>query len=206
MVDRIALFGGSFDPIHNGHLIIARAIAEQLGLDKVVFLPSARPPHKSPDSLASPAHRASMVELAIEGDALFEFSDFDLSREGPSYTIDTVDHFRRELCEKADLVWIIGADSIEELPTWREVDRLLDACRIVTAARASWEKTDWGALCQTLGEARVSALRADIVRTPVIEISSTEIRDRLRAGLPIRYLVPAEVRTYIEQHRLYRNS
>ena len=108
MSRRVALFGGSFDPIHHGHLIVARVMVERLDLDEIIFLPSACPPHKPEGVLADPAHRAEMVKLAIEGEPSFELSDFDLARAGPSYTIETVEHFRRTLGDETALHWIIA--------------------------------------------------------------------------------------------------
>ncbi|MHC4091001.1 MAG: nicotinate-nicotinamide nucleotide adenylyltransferase, partial [Planctomycetota bacterium] len=111
MSQRIALFGGSFNPIHMGHLIVARSVGEQLRLERIIVLPSATPPHKTAAALLDPKHRAAMVELAIAGEPLLEFSDYDLNREGPSYTVETVAHFREELGLDVLLHWIIGADS-----------------------------------------------------------------------------------------------
>ena len=135
MAERIALYGGSFNPIHSGHLIIARAVAEQLDLTRVILLPSKHPPHKQAEALLDAAHRAEMVRLAIPDEPLFEFSDFDLTRDGPSYTVETVAHFRKSLGAAVELFWIIGADSLAELSTWHRVCDLVDTCRIITAAR-----------------------------------------------------------------------
>lgn len=207
---RLGLFGGSFDPIHCGHLIVARAVAEQLDLERIIFLPSARPPHKEREHLADPAHRARMVKLAIEGELLFEFSDFDLAREGPSYTIDTVMHFRELLGPRAVLHWIIGADSLAELTSWHRAAALIDSCRIVTAVRSGWLNPDvhwdWATLRKTMSAEQIAKLQAGVVETPVIEISSTDIRRRAGQGKSIRYLVPDGVRLYIEKHTLYRDS
>lgn len=206
MAQRVGLYGGSFNPIHNGHLIVARAVAEQVGLERVMLLPSVRPPHKGDGQLLDARHRAAMVKLAIEGEPLFEFSDFDLTREGPSYTIDTVMHFRESLGPQAELHWIIGADSLSELTTWHRVRDLVDACRIVTAARPGWDAIDWTPLRAILGDAQVAALQAGVLATPRIDISSTDIRRRERDGQSIRYLVPDSVRLYIERNALYRNG
>lgn len=203
MGKRIGLYGGSFDPIHCGHLIVARALTEALDLERTILLPSGRPPHKTGERLADAAHRAAMVKLAIEGEPLFEYSDYDLTRDGPSYTIDTVTHFRERLGSGAELCWMIGADSLAELTTWHRVSDLVDACRIVTAARAGSESIAWDQLGDTLSEAQITRLRADTLPTPLIEISATDIRRRVSAGRSIRYLVPDCVRKYIEEHRLY---
>ncbi len=195
---RIGLFGGSFNPIHCGHLIVARCVAEKRGLQRVIFLPSARPPHKDDRELWDASHRAEMVQLAIAGEPLFDFSDYDLIRHGPCYTIDTVLHFRKEWDADTDLSWIIGADSLAELPSWNRIHELVDACRIVTAVRPGWEAIDWDALRKVFSEPQVTRLQAGLVETPQLEISSTDIRQRIREGHSIRYLVPESVREYVE--------
>jgi nicotinate-nucleotide adenylyltransferase len=226
---RVALFGGSFDPIHFGHLIVARSVAEPLELDRVVFLPSAHPPHKGAGDLALSEHRAAMVKLAIAGEPLFEFSDFDLTRPGPTYTIETVEHFMRQGGSKAPrddgqspngerwrggtphggdadffLGWIIGADSLMELPTWRRPGALVDTCRIITATRPGYDAIDWHKLAEVFSPAQIKRLRQGVVETPRIDISSTDLRRRIREGRSIRFLVPEPVREYIERARLYQ--
>jgi nicotinate-nucleotide adenylyltransferase len=203
MLRRIGLYGGSFDPIHLGHLIIAQAVAEAAQLDRVIFLPSAQPPHKGGRPLADSLHRAAMVKLAIANNAWFEFSDVDLRAE-PSYTIDTVKHFRNLSGPSAALHWIIGADSLAELPSWRRVAELVDLCEITTAARPGWETIDWRAFEDALRPDQIDKLKRGVVRTPAIDISATEIRSRAQSRRPIRYLVPESVRDYIDQKALYR--
>lgn len=181
-------------------------MAETLQLESVIVLPSLQPPHKGDRKLLDTAHRSEMVKLAIAGEPLFEFSDFDLSRGGSSYTIDTVLHFRGHFGPDADLYWLIGADSLNELNTWRRVGELVDACQIVTAHRPGAESINWNTLAGSLSESQLERLRAGLVLTPRVEISSTDIRRRIRVGLSIRYLVPDAVRDYIVQHRLYRDG
>jgi len=204
MSQRIALFGGSFNPVHSGHLIIARSVAEQLHLDRAILLPSASPPHKTAAALLDPQHRLAMVQLAIDGEPLFEVNDHDLTREGPSYTVDTVAHFREELGLDVVLHWLIGADSLVELTSWYRARALVDSCRIVTAARPGWEKIDFDVLRTRLSEDQIASLKAGLVDTPHIDISATDIRRRIRAGKSIRYLVPDSVREYIARHGLYQ--
>lgn len=206
MSQRVALFGGSFDPIHNGHLIVARSIGEQLQLDRVVFLPSASPPHKTPGALAPAEHRAAMVRLAIAGEPLLECDDYDLNRPGPSYTVETVAHFRQELGPDVALHWIIGADTVAELVNWYRVRALVDSCRIVIARRPGWDQIDFEALRIRLGEEQIAALRAGVVDTPRIDISATDIRRRVRGGRSIRYLVPEAVAAYVADQKLYRSA
>ncbi len=203
MATRIALFGGSFNPIHVGHLIVARSIVEQLGLDRLIFLPSARPPHKNGATLAEGDHRCAMVRLAIADEPGFELSAYDYDRPGPSYTIDTVTHFRQTLGLEIILYWIIGADSLADLTTWYRVGALVDCCRIITARRPGFREVDWDRLRSRLSEEQIAVLRAGVLDTPMIEISATDIRRRVREGRTIRYLVPESVRAYIGEHGLY---
>lgn len=204
MTQRIGLYGGSFDPIHFGHLISARSLAEQLALDRVVLIPSPRPPHKNAVELTDARHRLEMARLAVEGDPLFEVSDVELHRSGPSYTFDTVTHFRQRLGEGADLFWFIGADSLPELPTWYRVSELVHIIRIVTAARPGWTPPDPATLTAAVGRDAAVRLLHDLLETPRIDISATDIRARTAAGKSIRYLVPEPVTSYIDAHRLYR--
>jgi len=205
VADTIALFGGSFNPIHHGHLIVARAFVEQLQLDRLIFLPSAQPPHKPSASLASADDRLEMVRLAIQGEPGFECDEHDL-RDGPSYTIDTVAHFRLALGMDIILYWVIGSDSLAELTTWYRVRALVDSCRIVTAVRPGWENIDWGQLRSRLSEEQIAMLQTGIFETPRIDISSTEIRRRVREGKSIRYLVPDSVRELIGDRGVYRGT
>jgi len=201
---RIGLFGGSFNPVHAGHLIASRAVAEHLRLDKLYLVPAAVPPHKVPKNLADATHRLEMLRLATRGESLFEVSDLEINRPGPSYTIVTVEEFRRRLGGSAELFWIIGADSLAELANWYQAERLVDTCRIVTAARPGWDRPDLSALAGRLRPEQIERLKADVLATPRIDISASEIRRRVAAGLSVRYLVPDAVAEYIAAHGLYR--
>lgn len=204
MRERVGLFGGSFNPIHFGHLIIARAVRENLQLDEVIFLPSKRPPHKEASQLAAAEHRAQMVKLAIAGEAGFAFDDFDLNRE-PSYTIETVARYQEKM-PKAELHWFIGADSLMDLPTWHRAPELVEMCSIVTAARSGQSPVDARSLEETFGAERTKQLLSKVIRTPLVDISSTDIRQRVGEGRSIRYLVPEDVRSYIERYRIYQQT
>ena len=203
MAETVVLFGGSFNPIHNGHLIVVRNVAEQLGAGRVVLIPSANPPHKPADDLASAEDRLEMARVAVAGEPGWEVSDCELCREGPSFTIDTVAHFRRSLGPDVELCWLIGADSLPELVSWYRVDELVEMCRIVTAARPGWEKPDLAGLRARLTKEQVRRLAADMLETPRIDIAATEIRRRVREGRSIRYLVPDAVRGFIHAASLY---
>lgn len=202
-MERVGLFGGSFNPIHHGHLIAARAVAESAGLARVVFLPCRQPPHKHENDLLDGARRGEMVKLAIAGEPIFSFSDYDLTRQGPSFTIDTVRHFRAELGRDAELCWIIGADSLRELPTWRCVTELVEECRIITAARPGWTIDVWDDLRNTFTDEQVAGLRSGVMETLLIDISATDIRWRISSGRSVRYLMPDEVISYVRENNLY---
>lgn len=201
----VLLFGGTFDPIHHGHLIVSRWAAEQLGLEKVILIPSAAPPHKVGNQVTDARDRLHMAQRAVEGDEQFEVSDCELQRERPSYTLDTVQYFRRLYPNDIPIYWLIGADSLPELAGWYVAKQLVDECTIVTAARPGFETGDLSALDAVLEENQLSRIRQYILATPQIDISSTEIRRRVRRGQSIRYLVPAPVAEYIHKHRLYHS-
>jgi len=205
MAHRVALFGGSFDPIHHGHLIAARSVAEWLGLERVIFLPTGHSPHKHAAG-ESAGHRGEMVKLAIEGEEAFAFSDHDLTLRGPTYTVDTVRHFAELLGSDTQLHWIIGADSLADLPTWYDVAELVDRCQIVTAARPGFDHSRLEVLRGALSPEQVHRIARCVLETPRIDISATDIRKRAGAGQSIRYLVPERVREYIERMGLYGAS
>ena len=206
MASGIALFGGSFNPVHHGHLIIARAVAEELNIARLVFVPSANPPHKRGHQLADAADRLEMVRLAVTDEPLFEVSDIEIRRRGPSYTILTVEEYRAQLTQGEALYWIIGGDTISELHTWYRARELVDLCRIVTAVRPGFETPDLSVLQPTLTAEQVERLRQGILKTPRIDISATEVRQRVAAGQSIRFLVPEPVREYVEGRRLYQRD
>ncbi|MBI1826459.1 MAG: nicotinate (nicotinamide) nucleotide adenylyltransferase [Planctomycetes bacterium] len=206
MGQAIGLYGGSFNPIHFGHLISARAVAESRGLDRVIFLPGRTPPHKQCELMLDAEHRAEMVRLAIAGEPAFEFSDHDLRLDGPCYTIDTIEHFRNCLDKEAQLCWIIGADSLSELPTWHRATELIEQCEILTAFRPGWDQPDWERLERAFSSDLMKRLRSGVVSTPRIAISSTDIRTRIACGRSIRYLAPESVHDYIECNHLYQQE
>ncbi len=205
MSERIGLYGGSFDPIHFGHLIPTRSIAEQLALSRIVLIPSARPPHKRSGTVADSRDRLAMAELAVEGEPLLEVSDAELRRDGPSYTFDTVTQFRAGLDPSDELFWIIGADSLPELPTWYRISELVAVVTIVTAARPGCVEVDASALATAVGPEAAAALVANRHETPEIAISSTEVRQRVAEARSIRYLTPDAVVSYIASRGLYRS-
>ncbi len=188
------LMGGTFDPVHLAHLVIAEEALDRLGLDRVVFVPSARPPHKNEEDITPVEHRLEMVRLAILGNPRLVLSDIEARRPAPSYTIDTVRAFRREFGDEEKLLFIMGADSLTQFFTWRDPLELISECEFVVVPRPGIELTD--------GDARIVD-RAHLLDAPELELSSSDIRARVREGRTIRYLVPESVRTYIEEKKLY---
>lgn len=198
----IILFGGSFDPIHNGHLGVGHAVVEQLEADKLIFVPARRSPLKTGTS-ASGHHRLAMIERAIEGCEKFSVSDCELKRGGPSYTLETVLHFRRELGEETDLTWLIGADQLSEFDKWYKATELLDICRVSVMYRAGYPPPDFDRFEGVFGPAQIADLKRNMVKTPLIDISSTDIRRRLEAGDLCADVLPEPVVHYIQAHHLY---
>jgi nicotinate-nucleotide adenylyltransferase len=190
---RLGVFGGTFDPIHLGHLRAAENALESLELDRVAFVPAGTPPHRELPS-SSAIDRYAMTALATAGHPRFTVSDAELRREGPSYTVDTVAGLRRESPEALVFV-IVGSDTFPEMPTWKEHGRLLELCTVAVVARPGESPADGGA-APPRGVARVEG--------PGLAISASAIRARARQGESIRYLVPDAVADYISKRALYR--
>jgi nicotinate-nucleotide adenylyltransferase len=190
-------FGGSFNPIHHGHLLCARAAAEAKGYQQVVLIPSAVPPHKLQASgLVTAPQRLEMCRLAVAGDPFFAVDDLELTRAGPSYTIDTAREFRRRGWDHVD--WLIGADMLPGLTTWHRAPELLKEVTFVVMTRPG-QAVDRAAMSRVAQE-----LPVQMVEVPLVEISATSLRRRVAEGLPIRYLAPDPVCAYIASHGLYR--
>ena len=201
IIERIGVFGGSFDPVHIGHLTIAQDAVEQLELDRLIFVPAAVPPHKQEKALAEGRHRFEMLQLATEGNLSFEVSDMELQRGGVSYTFNTIAQIQFEH-PGATLFFIVGLDSLVELHQWRNVDKLLELCTIVPFARGGEDPARVAEQIQ-LSEPWKTSLMARLIRIHEIEISASDVRMRLAEGLSIHYLVPPEVEMYIAEHHLY---
>jgi len=194
----IGVMGGTFDPIHIGHLAIGEEAREALALDVVLFVPAGQPPHKPAGSVTSVEHRLAMVELALADNPAFELSRIEVERPGPSYTVDTVEALARG---GDDLVLILSAETVAELPSWHEPERLFDAARMAVVPREGYPAPDpaWLAEAFPGREARVTYLEG-----PRLGLSSTAIRARVATGRSIRYLVPDMVEAYIADKQLYR--
>ena len=199
---RLGIFGGSFDPIHTGHLILAERCRVQSKLDEVWFLPAATPPHKQQKVLTSTKQRVEMLELAVYGNAGFSVSTMELERGGVSYTVETLS----ELSEKypnASLFFLMGADSLQDFPTWREPGRILELATPLVVCRGGEPELNFEPLSAFCSEQRLEEIRASEVRMPQIEISSSQIRADVASGVSIRYRVPRAVEQYISTHELY---
>ena len=191
---KIAIMGGTFNPIHNAHLLSAEQVREGLGYDKILFVPAARPPHKSQPDMVPAEHRYQMVLLATAENPYFEVSRIELDRAGPSYTIQTIKTLRHLYGKTTQLAWIIGADSLIEYEIWKDFDEVIRQCTLIATTRPNYDF-----------ECVPSEIRnlVTMFRITGFDISATEIRERVQNNTSIRYLVPEAVAAYIDKHRLY---
>jgi nicotinate-nucleotide adenylyltransferase len=198
---QIGILGGTFDPPHIGHLWLAALAADQLGLDRVLFMPAAQPPHKRRQPVTRAAHRLLMTRLAITGDPLFELSLIEIERAGPSYTVDSLVELREIYGAEARLFLVMASDSLAAIDTWRDPDRLLTLAEWAVAPRPGSPSPERDALDARFGEA---ASRIHLLDGPGLDVSSSEIRRRVATGRAIRYLVPRAVEELIVDRQLYR--
>ena len=196
---RIGVLGGTFDPVHNGHLYIANALRAALGLERIIWVPAGRPPHKTGQIVSKDRDRLEMLELALAGSATDEISMIDIDRSGPSYTADTLE-ILAERFTPVRLFFLIGEDSLRDLPTWHDPDRLLRVAELAVAARPGVD-ADFESVARQIPAVQG---RVHVVPTDEIAISSSEIRRRVRENQSIRGLVPAPVVAYIRDHELYK--
>lgn len=190
---RIGVFGGTFNPIHNGHVKIAEEVLKVLDLDRIIFIPSKFPPHKKDAEIASAKDRYNMVKLAVKNNKNFEVSDVELKREGPSYTIDTIKDLINRFEPDDEFYFIIGSDTLGELKEWKQINNLLKIIKFVVVNRPKY----------SLGNIPKSALR---VHMGGIDISSSRIREFIKKDKEIASLVPEKVEKYIAKKRLYKNG
>ena len=210
---KIGIFGGTLNPIHFGHLRTAEEVREAFSLDKVLFVPSAFPPHKR-EELETPHERIEMTRIAILGNPYFDFSDMEVKRGGVSYSVDTVDEAKKNLPE-AEIYFILGVDAFFEIDSWKEYRRFLSLCNFIIVTRPGYEK-------KSLGESLPLEVRSDFcydaakgcychtsghslnfLEVTLLDISSTDIRKRLKSGRSVKYLIPHAVEEYIKKHGLY---
>jgi nicotinate-nucleotide adenylyltransferase len=198
---RLGVVGGTFDPIHLGHLVAGEEARVCLGLDLVLYVPAGEPPHKRGRLISPTADRVRMVELAIASNPYFRLSLVDVERSGPSYTIDTLARLQDEWGPDAELVFIMGTDSLADLLTWFHPERLVELARVVAVTRPGTPPLDLDSLAERLPESRG---RVDVLPIPAIGITSSDLRARVMNGLPIKYQVPEDVEQYIHERGLYR--
>jgi nicotinate-nucleotide adenylyltransferase len=202
---RLGIFGGSFDPVHYGHLLLAESCREECRLDQVWFVPAAAAPHKRPGAVASPTQRVEMLRLATGGNEAFLVSTIEIDRGGVSYTVETLEAIRREQPE-AEIFFLMGADSLADLPTWRDPARICELAIPIVVARAGAAPPDYSVLAPLVSADRLEAIRQLRVEMPAVDLRASDLRRRVAAGLGIRYRTPRAVEKYIETHELYRGS
>ena len=196
---RLGIFGGTFDPVHYGHLLAAEQCREQCRLDEVWFVPAAVPPHKTGVEISPGKARAEMLELAVAGLPQFRVSRMELEREGPSFTVDTLTELRRD-DSSWELFLILGADSLADFATWREPRRIAELATIVAVNRGR-VTPEVNAAAGQLG--REFQARVQVVEMPAVDLASTDIRRRVREGRSIQFMTPRAVDLYLRQHNLY---
>lgn len=203
---KVALLGGTFDPIHLGHTAVAAEAVKHIGAEKIVFIPAKRSPLKGFFPIASDDDRFKMMALAIANQKNFELSDCELKKPAPSYTLETVRQFQADYGRETSLYWLVGADSIDDLAHWYKIVELIDECCLSAMYRAGCEPPDFAKFETIWGCQRVEKLQRNVIQTPLIDISSTEIRTRLAAGRDVTDLLHPAVADYIRKCGLYRSA
>jgi nicotinate-nucleotide adenylyltransferase len=202
----IALFGGTFDPIHLGHTTVASDALKQVGAEKIIFVPAKLSPLKGSLPRASDNHRLKMISLAIADEKNFQVSDYELTRPAPSYTLATVRKFQADYGSETSVHWLIGADSIEDLAYWYKIAELIDACNLTTMYRAGCDPPDFTKFDKIWGSERIEKLQQNIIRTPLVDISSTEIRNIIAKNGDFRGMLHPAVVDYIRKNGLYQSK
>ena len=202
---RLGIYGGSFDPVHLGHLLLAETCREHCGLDQVWFVPACTPPHKQSESLSSPRQRIEMLRLAIAGHPAFDVSEMEAERGGVSYTADSLAAVA-EQHPNAKLFFLMGADSLIDLPNWRNPQTICQLAIPVVIGRPDNPPPDLSLLTNLVSPERLLEIEAHKIDAPLIEISSSDIRQRIALGESIRFRTPRAVEQYIESNQMYRGG
>lgn len=203
---KIALFGGTFDPVHLGHTTVAADALERIGAEKIIFVPAKRSPLKGFLPRANDDHRLKMIRLAIADEKKFQVSDYELKRPAPSYTLTTIQKFQADYGDDVSIHWLIGADGVYDLAYWYKVPELIDACILTTMYRAGCEPPDFMKFEEIWGSERVEKLQQNIIRTPLVDISSTEIRDLIAKNGDFSQMLHSAVADYIRKNGLYQSK
>ncbi len=203
LMKRIGILGGTFNPIHMGHLIIAEEACQHHHLSKVLFIPTYIPPHKYVNDLAEAHHRYQMIKAAVNRKNKFEVSDLEIMREGKSYTIDTVQEILDHYGKDSEVFLIMGADSLNELELWKNIKRLSQLCHFVIVNRPGFKAEVSSRLVEIIGNDNILDMERLRIEIDPVGISSTEIRKRMKDGIEIQGLVPERVEAYIKEHGLY---
>lgn len=199
---RLGVLGGTFDPIHIGHLLLAQEAAKLMGLDRVYFVPAGQPPHKSDQPISTASHRVVMARLATSSNPLFGVSELDTDDESPSFTVELMQRLQARLPLRADIYFLMGLDSLHDLPTWHNPEWLLENCNLVAMYRPD-VRIDWKALQDALPNVRE---KVKVLEMPGLDVSGLNVRARFMDGQPVRYLLTPEVIAYIRTHELYQNE
>jgi nicotinate-nucleotide adenylyltransferase len=202
---RLGVFGGTFDPAHTGHLILAEQCREQGRLDRVLFVPAARPPHKQDAPLTPFAQRVEMLELAVAGQPAFRVDDLEKDRPGPSFTVHTLEELRRRH-PGDEFFLLLGSDTLHDLKHWYQPERIAELAGFLVMLRPDWPAFSEDELAAALNLPDRAALRYQRVQTPLIDISSRDLRRRVAEGRSVRYLLPRAVEAYINDKHLYRKN
>ena len=200
---KTGILGGTFDPVHNAHLMIAGEALKCLELDEILFIPTSRTPLKEDAVITPVEHRLKMLELAVAGNPAFRLSGIEIDRAGISYTVDTIAALKQSLGNGSELYFITGLDSLVTLPQWKEPGRIIRMCRLVTVRRPGYEVPDIDKLEKDIPGISESLI---ILDDPAPDVSATDIRKRVAAGLSISHLIPIPVEQYIREKGLYKNN
>ncbi len=198
---RVGILGGTFDPVHRGHLQIARRAMDEARLDRTIFIPAAQPRLKSGEPSASPEHRLEMLRLAVDGTEGFEVSGIELHRTGPTLTVETLRELREVLADGAELCFILGLDVLGRFDQWVEPERVVELARLLAVSRPGYTGFDWPGFYARNPYAKG---RVDCLDSTAIDVSASEIRRRIAAGAAVSGLLPAAVEEYIRQNGLYK--
>ncbi len=201
---KTGIFGGSFNPVHTAHLILAELAGETAGLDEVIFVPAGMPPHKQHEPLAAPHHRLAMLRLATEDNPRFAISDLELKRKGPSYTLTTVNELLKSIGGNSQLTLLLGADSVRDLHSWYRAKELLETVHITGLHRPGVDESELDEHIEAFGHREAEKLKHCFITVPRIDISASDVRKRVNDGRSIRYIVPEKVRKYITENGLYK--